>query len=489
MALMAGTALASSHREAPFITEVPKVDSTDVYAFRSYETGRAGFVTIIANYIPLQDPYGGPNYFNLDPDAAYEIHIDNNGDSVEDLTFQFRFRQAVRGLTLPVGGQDIPVPIVQTGAIGPNTSALANSNVQEIYSIGLVRGPRRGSAAQPVTNRNQGLVFGRPVDNIGARTIPNYEAYARRHIFEMNIPGCDTMGRVFVGQRAEGFAVNLGQVFDLLNFNTLRPGQEPTPFTPIGVANESAGQNSLSDKNVTALALEVPITCLTQGDEPVIGVWTTASLPANRRLNPASPTGQSPVETHAGDLVQVSRLGSPLVNELVIGLPDKDRFSGSEPANDGQFLRYVTNPTVPALVEVVFGGAGVRAPTLFPRTDLIAAFLTGVQGVNQPANVTPSEMLRLNTGTAPVPAQQQSRLGVIGGDSAGFPNGRRPGEDVVDIILRVAMGRLITLGLYGQPDQAPSGALDFTDGASQSAQDFDTRFPYLRTPNAGSLTP
>jgi hypothetical protein len=491
---MASGALASSHREAPFITEIPKLDSTDVYAFRSFEPGRAGFVTIIANYLPLQDSYGGPNYFTLDPQALYEIHIDNNGDAVEDLTFQFRFSTQTRGQALPVGGQMTEVPIVQTGPIGASGSRedIASANVTETFQLGLVRGPRRGAAAQPVVDGQSGSAsFRKPVDYIGTRTLPNYAAYALDHIRPITIPGCATQGRVFAGQRREPFYVNLGQVFDLLNFQTLRDGQAPAPFTPIGEANAGAGQDVIDDANVTALVLEVPIACLTVNDDPVIGVWTSASLPRARVLN-AGPTRTLPAASESGPFVQVSRLGMPLVNELVIGLPDKDRFSNSEPVNDAQFLRYVTNPTVPALVEIVFGGAGVRAPTLFPRTDLIATFLTGLNLpgaiTNQPRNVRPSEMLRLNTATPPVPFAQQNRLGVLGGDVAGFPNGRRPKDDVVDLVLRVAMGRLITLGAFGQPSQAPSGALDFTDGAIVPPTRFSPTFPYLATPLPGDRT-
>jgi hypothetical protein len=176
----------------------------------------------------------------------------------------------------------------------------------------------------------------------------------------------------------------------------------------------------------------------------------------------------------------------PLVNELVIGLPDKDNWNRSVPADDAQFLQYVTNPSLPALIEALFRGAGVAAPTLFPRTDLVATFLTGISGVNQPPNVVPSEELRLNTSTAITVAGSQNRLGVIGGDAAGYPNGRRPGDDVVDITLRVAMGRLITLGLFGTPSQAPSGALDFTDGAFVDHTFFDTSFPYIKPPLPGS---
>jgi hypothetical protein len=491
---VSGLAQASSHREAPFITEIPKLDTTDVYAFRSFEPGRSGFVTVIANYLPLQDSYGGPNYFTLDPQALYEIHIDNNGDAVEDLTFQFRFSTQTRGIALPVGGQQVEVPIVQVGAIGANGSRedIGNANVTETFRVGLVRGPRRAAAAQPVVDaQTASPTFRKPVDYIGTRTLPNYAAYALDHVRPITIPGCGTPGRVFVGQRREPFYVNLGQVFDLLNFQTLRPDQNPVPFVPVGEANAGVGQDVIDDKNITSLVLELPISCITRNGDPVIGVWSTASLPRSRVLaqNPTRTT-QSAAET--GDFVQVSRLGMPLVNEVVIGLPDKDRFNNSEPVNDAQFLRYVTNPSLPALIQIVFGSAGVQAPTLFPRSDLVATFLTGlnIPGVinTQPQNVRPSEMLRLNTSTPPVAFASQNRLGVLGGDVAGFPNGRRPKDDVVDATLRVAMGRLITLGAFGQPSQAPSGALDFVDGAIVPDTRFSPVFPYLATPLPGDRT-
>jgi hypothetical protein len=246
-------------------------------------------------------------------------------------------------------------------------------------------------------------------------------------------------------------------------------------------------RDDLADKKVTSIALEVAAACLVApgGADPVIGAWTTASVPQARLINPApSTTGNASRE--GGAWTQVSRLGMPLVNEVVIGLKDKDRFNHSRPSGDTQFLTYVTNPTLPALVETLFAGAGVKAPTNFPRNDLVTVFLTGVAGLNQPAKVTPSEMLRLNTTIAAVPKGAQKRLGVIDGDNAGFPNGRRPGDDVVDIELRVAMGKLCTLNLGCAPANAPSGAIRFTDGAYLDDGAFNDAFPYLTTPIPGS---
>src|SRR5688572_16397147 len=394
-ALMAAagiTAFGSSHREAPGITGRPKLDGTDFYAFRSYEPGREGYVTLIANYIPLQDAYGGPNFFAMDPDAVYEIHVDNNGEAREDLTFQFRFR----------------------------------------------------------------TTFMKPADRIGDKSIPNYAQYADSHIYDVLIPGCGN-GRVFAGQRREGFVVNLAEAFDLINLNPLGP--------------VDGTENVLADKNVTSLAVEVPIACLTRGSDPVIGAWTTAS---ERMSGDGDPE----------EWRQISRLGHPLVNELVIGLNFKNKFNASEPRSDAQFGPFVTNPTLPVLIQTLFG---VPAPAT-PRNDLVAVFLTGVAGLNKPASVRPAELLRLNTSIAARAPAAQSPVGVLGGDTAGFPNGRRPGDDVVDIALRAVEGALLP-GHPAAVDQLTDGALStatiaytpegaITGDAAFSL--FRTSFPYLQ---------
>jgi hypothetical protein len=466
---------ASSHREAPGITEMPKVDGTDFYMFRSYEAGRDGYVTLIANYLPLQDAYGGPNYFTLDPDALYNIHIDNTGDGVEDLSFQFRVTQRLTDIKVPVGGKQVSIPLVNAGQIaGIAGSRSTNTNVLESYTVALVRGPMdHPDSVTYTTNEIDSMRFGKPVDNIGEKSIPDYASYADGFLHTLNIPGCgNAQGRVFVGQRKDSFAVNLGEVFDLVNI-----------ANPLGARD--AEPDALADKNVTTFALEVPISCLTAGGNTVIGGWTTAALPRNRVLK-LQPTFDA-FATETGAYVQVSRLGMPLVNELVIGLKDKNLFNSSQPKDDAQFLDYVTNPTLPALLEILFGAAGVRAPTNFPRTDLIAAFLTGVQGVN--GFGVPSEMVRLNTAIAPTAPGAQNNLGVLGGDNAGFPNGRRPGDDVVDAELRVAMGVLCHAvpGAVGcTAADAPSGSLPFTDGTLQDESQFDPTFPYLKAPLPGS---
>lgn len=459
---------ASSHREAPYITGTPKVDASDFYMFNSYEPGREGFVTFVANYLPLQDAYGGPNYFDLDDEALYQIHIDNNGDALEDLTFSFNFKTIIKDFQLDIAGTQVSVPLKNIGAIGPLATDTAALNSSQSYTLELIEGDRRTGTAMPVVDQTSGDAdFIKPVDNIGTKSIPDYTAYADAHIYSVSIPNCSTPGKVFVGQRQESFAVNLGEVFDLVNLN------------PLGESDSR--ENTLADKNVTSLIMEVPIDCLTTGNESVIGAWTTASLRQARVLNPEPDFDNGkPAALSGGAWTQVSRLGMPLVNEVVIGLKDKNRFNASHPSNDGQFANYVTHPTFPALLEILFPGTAV-APKMYPRTDLVAAFLTGVDGLNQPTAVTGSEMLRLNTAISPTLAQDQNNMGVLGGDNAGFPNGRRPGDDVVDSVLRVAMGALI-------PDSsiAPNNTAPLTDGASITAHDFGMAFPYLNTPLAGS---
>ena len=469
-ALLAATALplcavASSHREAPAIAGQPRVDGTDFYMFRSYEPGRSGYVTFIANYIPLEDPSGGPNYFNLDENAVYQINVDNDGDALSDLSFVFRFTNRFKDLTVKAGGDKTPVPLIN---IGPIDATGANLNLIQTYSIAIVR---HGNGEAIGNASSGGTTFFKPTDNIGNKSIPDYAAYAAQFVYDISIPGCSAPGRVFVGQRKDGFVVNLGEVFDLVNTNPVGPRDgEP---------------NTLSFKNVTSLALEVPIRCLTNPKDPVIGAWTTASLRTS---------------TDGEHWEQVSRLGMPLVNELVIGLPDKDKFNGSQPIHDTQFLHYVTNPSLPVLLNDLFGSAAMIPGT--PRNDLVAAFLTGVKGINQPLTVTPGEMLRLNTSTPPTPVAMQNDLGVLGGDVAGFPNGRRPYDDVVDITLRVAEGALCgAIGNCGKQTTDPNAGLPYTDGARAAGPDaaheqvtgainagdtYMSVFPYLNTPIPGS---
>ena len=517
-------AFASSHREAPSIAGMPRVDATDFYMFRSYEPGRQDYVTFIANYIPVQAPYGGPNYFTLDNDAKYEINIDSNGDAVEDMTFQFDFNTALAnnnaGIALTIGGQSIPIPLRQAGQLG-TAVAEPNINETETYTLSLIRGDRRTGTVMPIsrTGVSGSTTFTKPIDNIGTKTIPNYETYARAHIFPIKIPGCAVAGKVFVGQRQDAFAVNLGKIFDLVNLVPIEgdsaPGAHDGGGFPGGITQDPAN-NELADANVTSLALEVPIACVTGNGNGVIGAWTTANLPKNRILQDLP--AYNGAATTSGGLVQVSRLSNPLVNEVVIGLPDKDLFNSAPPTADGALAKYVTNPSLPALLNLLFRDAvnatlGTNiadlAPTNFPRTDLVATFLTGFPGFNQQATVTGSEMMRLNTGVPATPRALQNSFGLVAEDLAGFPNGRRPGDDVVDLALRVVMGALcykvplgaelgvpgavedtpsdlINLG-YCKPRDASVGNVAFTDGAPMSATTLLNRFPYLNAPLPGAM--
>ncbi|GAA0800759.1 DUF4331 domain-containing protein [Psychrobacter piscatorii] len=483
---VSASAVASSHREAPSITKTPKVDASDFYMFNSYENNRADYVTIIANYLPLQDAYGGPNYFALDPDALYEIHIDNNGDAVEDITFQFDFTQNLNSIEIDSDGNPstpkVAIPLSNAG----DASQAANVQTSESYNVTMVKGDRRSGSRTSLGN------FQKPFDYIGTKSFADYPTYAKSFIKPLNLGSCG-QGRVFVGQRAEGFAIDLGRVFDLVNLN------------PLG--SRTGGTNILADKNVTSIAMEVPKSCLVNNTskDPVIGAWTTASVRQATLVNPLPASGISTTAKKGGAWTQVSRLGMPLVNEVVIGLKDKDKFNASEPKDDvANFAPYVFYPTLPALIQTLYPTA--PAPTNFPRQDLVTAFLTGVPGVNKPtnANQVPADMLRLNTDIVAVPAAMQNDLGVISiipgqtdgrpkadaKDTAGFPNGRRPGDDVTDIALRVSMGALCHAGLSADatcvPADAKAGKALLTDGALKPATEFDSAFPYLTTPTPGA---
>ena len=501
-------AFASSHREAPGITEMPKVDNTDVYAFRSYEPGRDQFVTIIANFQPDQSPNSGPNFFTMDPDAIYEIHVDNDGDAIENLTYQFKFTNALKGgtgISLQIGDKTLPIALRAAGPISAGDQSTLGET--ESYTVTQVTGDRRaGTRAAVVAASGGATSFTKPLDNVGNKTVPDYASYANQYIYNITLPNCSLPGKVFVGQRAEAFAVNLGEIFDLVNFVPIEgdsaPGAGDGKGFPGGITQNRANDDLVGKKNVTSIEMELPISCLVGSGNGVIGVWSTASLP-QAQLRTTSPTYTAPA-LQGGAYVQVSRLGMPLVNELVIGLNQKDLFNAVKPTADAALGDYVTNPTLPAILDKLFRapvnatlGTNITnlAPNNFPRADLVATFLTGIKTLNQMAKVTPSEMIRLNTAIAPTPRATQSTFGVAGDDLAGFPNGRRPGDDAVDLTLRVAMGRLCypvpinhvqtDLGLC-KPENAPVGNVAFTDGAPISARDLQAGFPYLNTPIPGS---
>ena len=522
--LISDHAGASSHREAPFITKNPKVDGTDFYMFKSYEAGRSEFVTLIANYIPLQNQYGGPNFFTMDPEALYEIHLDNTGDAKQDITFQFRFQSSLAATKLAVGGKMVAIPLINSGPVsGDGLTAPTNANVSETYTLKMLKGDSATGTTTDVSLASDPTVktFQKPLDYIGQKSFGNsaaYEAYARKHIFEVKLGGCATNARVFVGQRKETFAVNLGVIFDLVNVDALGLGAVAQPLGDIldpTKSNRAKFANPIASTNITSIELEVPIACVTGSAKAgaaadagkIIGGWTTASVRQARVINPGPSFAKPTVE--GGAWAQVSRLGFPLINEAVIGLPDKDKFNSSMPNDDlTNFADYVTNPTLPALLTILFGPAGYAAPPI-PRDDMVAAAVTGVAGVNMPLNGGAGEMQRLNVGFAPKALKDQFALGAAGCflgtiaagtnpygidttnaacDPNGFPNGRRPLDDVTDIILSVVGTDFLRTPAANKVvlHDGVAEEAGFRDAAGAATFAGAEVFPYLPTPNGGS---
>jgi len=440
VAVMAGAALvpvqASSHREAPLISQDPLADNTDLYAFVS--PAAPDKVTIIANFIPLEAPYGGPNYYKFDDNVLYEIKVDNNGDAREDVTFQFRFKTSVRNQN---------TFLYNTGPITSLDSP--NWNVRQSYTL------TRALGSQGNRNTVLGSDLPTPPVNIGFQSTPNYEALAAAAVQEL-----PNGVKVFAGQRDDPFFVDLN-VFDLL------------AVPPADTHNS----DSLAGYNVHTIAIEVPMAMLTaNGAAPssasdpnaVIGIWSTASRPSTTVRKGADAKSQ-------GTTVQVSRLGNPLVNEVVIPRGAKDLFNSLEPTEDAAALPFVLDPEVPKLLLALFG---IQSPAA-PRNDLVTIFLTGIPGLNQPVGVRPAEMLRLNMAIAP--ANQPNPFGVLGNDIAGFPNGRRLTDDVVDIALRAMAGATPFTPSFNGGINAQLG-----DGVAANDRPFLPVFPYVATPHAGN---
>jgi Domain of unknown function (DUF4331) len=470
LSLQPTRSLASSHREAPLIVADPLADNTDTYAFRSTEPGRSGFVTLIANWIPFQEPSGGPHFYKFDDTVLYEIYVDNTGDGVEDVTYQFRFDTKFKNPDSVLGMAAPNQAVAGTGGIEPLITSLNDPDYNEPQTYSVTRIDRHTGKRGVVIA--SGLVT--PPNNIGERTTPNYEtALAQPAVY--NLPNG---GRVFAGQRDEGFYIDVGGVFDTLKLKS------------IGATD---GVDSTAGFNVSTIAIEVPIQELTRSGaapagptapDAVIGVWATSSRQKISVLrSSAFDKGEDPLTV--GPYQQVSRLGSPLVNEVVIPLKLKDAFNRSTPAGDSQFAQFVTNPQLAQLLSAVFG---ITVPAA-PRNDLVAIFATGipVNDVTGPNFTTflsdgrPHEMLRLNVAISP--SANPSRLGLLGGDVAGFPNGRRVFDDVVDISLRAVAG-----GTPFTPatDISPNNTLG--DGVANNDVPFLTRFPYLGTPQSGNST-
>ena len=429
---------ASSHREAPLISQDPVADNTDVYAFRSPD--RPDTVTLVANWIPFEEPAGGPNFFNFGDDVLYQIHVDNNGDAEPDITYEWRFTTEIQN------------PNTFLYNTGPITSLDdPDFNYRQYYDVSVVQGGVRSLLGShlPV-----------PPNNIGPRSTPNYEAVAGQAVRSL-----DGGIKAFAGQRDDPFYVDLGSAFDLLGLRPLN-GAHAIPLPA------QAGVDGLGGYNVHSVALQVPISSLTSPGNPIIGVYSQTKRQQSRVLSPTGP-GSAPRNT--GAFVNVSRLGMPLVNEVVIPLGQKDRFNASEPRDDAQFLGLVQDPEPARLIPALYPGVGVPPA---PRNDLVTIFLTGIPNLNQPANVKPSEMIRLNTAIAPTGSP--NALGVLAGDNAGFPNGRRLVDDVVDIELRALAGATPFTPSF---NRVPNNSLG--DGVNANDMPFLSSFPYVATPHQG----
>ncbi len=448
----------SSHREAPEISKDPVADSTDLYAFVSPD--KPGHVTLIANYVPLQSPAGGPNFYEFGDDVLYEIHIDTSGNAEADITYQFRF-------TTRVGDPD--TFLYNTGIITSLSSPAWNR--KQFYSV--TRKDGKGV-------HHLGSNLRCPPCNIGPLSTPSYASNLAQPAVHKLADG----SRVFAGQRAEGFYVDLGSIFDLLD---LRPIQELNIFAKAIGLTAMPGVNSTKFVNVHSIALQVPISKVTSHKRPVIGVWTTAS---RQRVGIRDQSGGDTV--WSGPHTQVSRLGNPLINEVIIPMGKKDFWNTQPPAHDKQFAQYYANPELAGLIAAIYAPnfpnlqAAIKAGTV--RADLEAILLTGIPSGIVPGftNFTGSvqaDLLRLNTSIKPT--KSPNPLGVIGGDLAGFPNGRRVFDDVVTVELRAVAGATLPLV---DPSFTPDKAVNaITDGLTDKSPGgpYLTQFPYLGVPYDG----
>jgi hypothetical protein len=485
----------SSHREAPEISKDPVADSTDLYAFVSPD--KPNTVTLIANYIPLESPDGGPNFYEFGDDVLYQIHIDNDGDGSPDISFQFRFK-TVNNIPSSFLYNDGPI----TSLTPPSSSS--NWNRQQTYSLTRVDHNRYGRGRDSSVDLGSGLLC--PPCNVGPLSTPNYPALAAAAIH--SVGSGPFSAKAFAGQRAEGFYVDLGSLFDL---GDLRPVAGLNAFgKAAGLMSGMPGVNSTADVNVHSLALQVPISQLTSGrasgvsdPKAVIGVWTSAS---RQRVRIGHDGHDSNVG--AGPWSQVSRLGNPLINELIIGIGDKDRWNHLPPTSDGtEFLHYYATPLLATLLPVLYPGvfpnlAAYNAGKANTRPDLEAILLTGIPsglipGFANSGGSVKADQLRLNT--AIPPSTKPNSLGLIGGDVAGFPNGRRVFDDVATIETRVVAGAVLNLVVPTFKPDGASGIVDYgltknepTDGTDLTAngnEKYLSAFPYLGVPYSGFSNP
>jgi Domain of unknown function (DUF4331) len=457
---------ASSHREAPLISQDPTADNTDVYAFVSPD--RPNSVTMIANYIPLEQPAGGPNFPAFDDSVLYEIHVDNDGDGEENLSFQFRFHTDTR---------NPDTFLYNTGQITSLTDT--DWNRPQTYSLTVVAHGLGGSThAVPV-----GTNLPTPPDNIGPRSTPNYDTLAAAAVVCLPSPCGPTSIKTFAGQRDDPFFVDLGSIFDLAG---LRPfnGAHLIPLAA------DTGHDGVANFNTHTIAIQVPTAFLVKPGQPTIGIYASAKRQQTRLLRDDGGA------EHLGPWVQVSRLGQPLINEVVIPLGQKDAWNREDPADDQQFQSLYLNPEVSRLENLLYGAALTPINTT-GRTDLKAILLTGVPALHG-GSFTAADLLRVNTSLVPnpngacyhpalslPPSTPPSRLSVIDGDLCGYPNGRRLFDDIVDVDLRAfaeGYGPILN-AVLGLPNKSPNNVLG--DGVDANEKAFLTTFPYVAAPSAG----
>ena len=455
----------SSHREAPEISKDPVADNTDTYAFVSPD--KPDTVTIITNYIPLENPPGGPNFFEFGDDVLYSIYIDNDGDARPNITYQFRFTTQLRNPN---------TFLYNTGPI--NSLDDSNWNKRQFYDVTKVI----ASSIRPYPTLI-GDSLASPPCNIGPRSTPNYASLAQAAVH--TLPTGET---VFAGQRNDGFFVDLGAIFDL---GDLRPFQN-LHLIPSAAA---ASVDPLATLNVHTIAMQIPIKNLTpDGSVPtdasssksVLGIWGASSRQAVQLID-----GFDDSRRGIGPWAQVSRLANPLFNEVIVPLGKKDQWNATPPSADGAFAQYVKQPELARLLPVLYPGVFPNLAQLTAdRADLVAILLTGippgvVPGFQNFTGNTPADMLRLNL--AIPPAAKPSPLGLLGGDVAGFPNGRRVSDDVVTIELRAIAGA--TYPLVNPSYKADGAASLITEGRTPAAGRYQSTFPYLGLPHDGFSTP
>jgi hypothetical protein len=479
--LASGTVQGANHREAPITALDHKADITDVYAFRSYGADPTPKVTLIMGVDPLLEPANGPNWFPFDPDIRYEIKIDNNNDAVEDIVFQFRFitEQRLPDLfTVYAGTQggavapaNSPPPVAPGTLVVPPTIANfgdAGLGQRQRYTVHMVK----GGVSTALTNPSGEPFFAVPA-NVGPRTM-NYDALFDAGIYDTSASGI----KVFAGTTDDAFWIDLGGAFDTLN----------THITPpiLSAVQDAADQNFASDTvsgyAVNSIAIEVPVSMLTRTGnvEPsnssaaTIGVWATTSRPRVTVRRSPLPAIDS------GSFNQVQRMGNPLINELLIGTGFKDRFSMDKPKNDSRFASFFLDPRLARVVNALTNGA-VAIPTP-PRLDLlpVVTYAPPIAAPGTPAGPI-ADLLRLNTGVAPTPPQSANRLGLLGGDPAGFPNGRRVFDDVTDIALRLVVGGV----LAGPPFSTSPINSRLGDGVNVNDAPYLTEFPYVAKAPSG----